>query len=187
MRFLRTRFFAAAVILFISCSAIAQSERAVWTKEKANEWYKQWGWLRGCDFIPSTAINQLEMWQAATFDSATIDRELGYAESIGMNCMRVFLHHFAWQADKDGFKNRMNTYLGIADKHHITTMFVFFDDCWNESYKEGPQPAPKPGIHNSGWIRDPGKLLYDDPSLVSLLEQYVKDILTTFKHNKRIL
>ena len=66
-------------------------------------------------------------------------------------------------------------------------MFVFFDDCWNESYKAGPQPAPKPGIHNSGWIRDPGKLYYDDPTLVSLLEQYVKDILTTFKHDKRIL
>jgi hypothetical protein len=187
MRFFKIKFFALAAIFFISYSTIAQTERAVWTKEKANEWYKQWDWLRGCDFIPSTAINQLEMWQAATFDSATIDRELGYAESIGMNCMRVFLHHVAWQADTGDFKKRMNIYLTVANKHHIVTMFVFFDDCWNESYKEGPQPAPKPGIHNSGWIRDPGKLLYDDSSLISLLEQYVKDILTRFRHDKRIL
>src|SRR5207249_6927420 len=106
--FFKTKIFAAAVMLFVCFNTVAQSERAVWTKEKANEWYKQWGWLRGCDFIPSTAINQLEMWQAETFDTATIDRELGWAESTGMNCMRVFLHHVAWQADANGFKQRVN-------------------------------------------------------------------------------
>ncbi len=164
----------------------AQPERQVWPKEKAAEWYKQCGWLRGCNFIPSTAINQLEMWQAGSFDAATIDRELGYAESIGFNCMRVFLHHVAWEVDPTGFKNRVNQYLAIANKHHIETIFVFFDDCWNESYKVGKQPAPKPGIHNSGWLRDPGKLLYDDPAIISELEKYVKDILTTFRHDKRI-
>src|SRR5687767_6599810 len=82
--------------------------RSVWTKEQANEWYKQWGWLRGSDFIPSTAINQLEMWQAETFDTTTIDRELGWAEAIGLNSMRVYLHHLAWELDPSGFKNRMD-------------------------------------------------------------------------------
>ncbi|HEX4850520.1 MAG TPA: 1,4-beta-xylanase, partial [Puia sp.] len=161
--------------------------RGVWPKEKAQEWYKQWSWLRGCDFIPSTAINQLEMWQAGSFDPVTIDRELGYAESIGLNCMRVFLHHVAWQIDPDGFKNRMHQYLDIAQKHKIATLFVFFDDCWNETYHAGKQPAPKPGIHNSGWIRDPGKLLVDSPGIVIMLETYVKDIMKEFSHDKRIL
>src|SRR6516225_8622668 len=86
-----------AVGSLIYISVQAQAERTVWSKEKAAEWYKQWGWLRVCDFMPSTAINQLEMWQAESFDPATIDRELGYAESIGLNCMRVFLHHAAWE------------------------------------------------------------------------------------------
>ena len=179
-------------LLFIAFSALgiapaAAQQSARWSEEKATEWQRQSPWLVGANYSPAYAINQLEMWQAATFDSATIDRELGYAESIGMNCMRVFLHHVAWQADTGDFKKRMNIYLTVANKHHIVTMFVFFDDCWNESYKEGPQPAPKPGIHNSGWIRDPGKLLYDDSSLISVLEQYVEDILTRFKHDKRIL
>jgi hypothetical protein len=159
----------------------------VWTKEKANTWYTTKGWLRGSDFIPSTAINQLEMWQQSTFDPATIDRELGYAQSIGLNCMRVFLHHLAWQQDPEGFKQRVAQYLDIADKHHITTMFVFFDDCWNESYHAGTQPAPKTGIHNSGWLRDPGKRYYDEPLLIDTLQQYVTDVLTTFRHDKRIL
>ncbi|MEJ7678593.1 MAG: hypothetical protein WKG06_12185 [Segetibacter sp.] len=136
----------------------AQKQRPVWSKQKANEWYSKQGWLRGSNFIPSTAINQLEMWQKETFDTATIDRELGYAEGIGFNAMRVFLHHLAWQIDPAGFKKRVDKYLQIADRHHINTMFVIFDDCWNPTYKAGTQPAPKIGIHNSGWVRDPGKL-----------------------------
>jgi len=177
-------------LLLLTCLALVfqtQAQRPVWSKEKANAWYANKPWLRGCDFIPSTAINQLEMWQSATFDPTTIDKELGYAQSIGLNCMRVFLHHAAWQQDPNGFKQRVGQYLEIADRHHITTLFVFFDDCWNESYHAGPQPVPKPGIHNSGWLRDPGKRYYDEPKLVDTLEAYVKDILTTFKHDKRIL
>jgi hypothetical protein len=161
--------------------------RDVWTKEQANEWYKQWGWLRGCDFIPSTAINQLEMWQAETFDAATINKELGWAASIGMNCMRVYLHHLAWEIDKEGFKKRMKTYLDISSKQGIHTIFVFMDDCWNPAYTAGKQPDPKPGIHNSGWVRDPGDLIHQDSTLVDRLEAYVKDILTDFKDDKRIV
>lgn len=180
-------------VLFLSATVTAQQnvsedgEAPLWTKAKARQWYADKGWLRGCDFIPSTAINQLEMWQAAGFDTTTIDKELGYAESIGLNCMRVFLHHVAWEEDPAGFKERMNQYLRIANSHHITTLFVFFDDCWNESYQAGPQPAPKPGIHNSGWLRDPGRLWYEDSSLPATLERYVKDVLGTFKTDKRIL
>jgi len=157
-----------------------------WTNEKANEWYKQWGWLRGSDFVPSTAINQLEMWQAESFDAATIDRELGWAESIGMNIMRVYLHHLAWEVDPAGFKTRMEKYLTIANKHKISTLFVFFDDCWNPVYQVGKQPDPKPGVHNSGWVRDPGNL-GDDATHYPLFERYVKDVLTQFAKDKRIV
>jgi hypothetical protein len=101
--------------------------------------------------------------------------------------MRVYLHHLAWQIDPDGFKNRMNKYLTIASKHGISTIFVFFDDCWNPTYHAGKQPDPKPGIHNSGWIRDPGDLIYSDSSLVDTLKNYMKDVLKTFSDDKRIV
>ena len=144
-------------------------------------------WLRGANFTPSTAINQLEFWQEETFDPETIDRELGWAEKTGFNCMRVYLHHVAWEVDKPGFKDRMGQYLAIADKHNIRTIFVFFDDCWNPTYSAGKQPDPKPGVHNSGWVRDPGDLLFTSPELIDVLEAYVKDILETFKDDKRIV
>lgn len=175
-----------ALLFIIAINTHAQNTRPVWSKEQANTWYANYGWMSGADFIPSTAINQLEMWQAETFDAPTIDKELGFAQSIGMSVMRVYLHHLAWQIDSSGFKNRMNTYLTIADKHGIKTVFVFFDDVWNPVYAAGKQPEPKTGTHNSGWIQDPGKILYDSPAVKTLLEAYVKDVLTTFKNDKRI-
>jgi endo-1,4-beta-mannosidase len=127
------------------------------------------------------------MWQAESFDTATINRELGWAESIGMNTMRVYLHHLAWEIDTAGFKNRMDQYLAIADKHGIRTIFVFFDDCWNPTYQAGKQPDPKPGVHNSGWVRDPGDLILEDTTVVPMLESYVKDVLKRFAQDERIV
>src|SRR2546423_2694804 len=124
-----------------------------WSADKANAWYKDQPWLVGCNFIPSSAVNQLEMWQADTFDPATIDRELKWAAGIGMNTVRVFLHDLVYDADPKGFKERLRQYLKIADGHKIRTMFVFFDDVWNPEPKLGKQPAPRPGVHNSGWMR----------------------------------
>ena len=181
------KFLLALLFFCVLAELPAQTVHPAWTKAVAIHWYAGQGWLRGCDFIPSTAINQLEMWQAESFDTVTISRELGYAQGIGLNCMRVFLHHLAWQQDPAGFKNHMNQYLAIADRKNIKTIFVFFDDCWNESYHAGAQPAPKPGVHNSGWLRDPGKLLYEDPTLMKVLETYVKDVLSSFKNDSRIL
>lgn len=184
--------FFAGILFLAACTPKPQtqktagSEPKIWTVEQANAWSAQTGWLRGCNFNPSTAINQLENWQAETFDTLTIDRELGWAAAIGMNCMRNYLHHVAWEVDKEGFKARMDKYLSIADKHGIKTIFCIFDDCWNPTYQAGKQPDPKPGIHNSGWVRDPGDLLYTDSMLIHTLEAYVKDILTTFKDDKRI-
>jgi hypothetical protein len=159
----------------------------VWTAEKANAWYAEHKWITGANYIPANAINQLEMWQAETFDAAQIDKELGWAENIGFNTMRVFLHSIAWQQDPEGFKKRVDEFLTIAAKHKIQPLFVFFDDCWNKEPRAGKQPAVKIGIHNSGWVQDPGQPATFDSTTYPALEKYVKDVLTSFAHDKRIL
>lgn len=174
------------LILFMAVNAQAPVVEKRWTTEKANAWYAKYKWINGCDFIPSSAINQLEMWQADTFDPATIDQQLGWAQGIGFNAMRVFLHSLAWKQDPAGFKKRVDRYLAIADKHHIQTIFVFFDDCWNPGPKNGKQPEPKIGVHNSGWVQDPG-LLLTAPGEDAMLKSYVTDVLKNFAHDKRIL
>lgn len=184
--------FTALVFFLCSGSLFAQANRSAkiqspqWATAKAKQWYSQQGWIVGANYIPNTAINQLEMWQASTFDPETIDKELGWAENIGFNTMRVFLHSLAYQQDPSGFKKRVNQYLSIADKHHIKTMFVFFDDCWNPDPKPGKQPEPKTGTHNSGWAQDPGRIITEAADFEKL-SVYVKDMMTTFGHDKRIL
>jgi hypothetical protein len=79
-----------------------------WTESEANAWYTHQPWLGGSNYIPATAINELEMWQAETFDPQRIDLELGWAQSIGLNTMRVSLHDLLWQQDAAGFQKRID-------------------------------------------------------------------------------
>lgn len=174
-------------LILILCCFYSYNQEKIWTKEKASAWYREQGWLVGANFLPSTAINQLEMWQADTFDTTTINRELGWAADLGMNVMRVYLHDLAWQTDSSGFKKRIDQFLSIASRHHIKILFCIFDDCWNPDPRPGKQPAPRPGIHNSGWVRSPSLTVHNDSAQWHYLESYVKDILRTFKTDNRIL
>lgn len=158
-----------------------------WSSERANAWYEQQGWLVGCNFIPSMAVNQLEMWQAETFDKATINRELSWAADLGFNTVRVFLHDLLWQHDAQGFKTRIDTFLSVAASHYIKPMLVFFDDCWYEPTGHGPQPAPQVGLHNSRWLKSPGRAIVDNPKHWDDLKKYVQDILSTFANDERVL
>lgn len=158
-----------------------------WSEEKVNKWYKKQGWLVGANFAPSSAINQLEMWQAETFDLKTIDKELQWAQDLGFNTMRVFLHHMLWEQDSKGFVKRIKKYLKVAHKHDIKTMFVLLDDVWHPYPKLGRQPAPKPGVHNSGWVQSPGHEVLIDDKKCDALEPYIKGIISAFKNDKRVV
>jgi hypothetical protein len=158
-----------------------------WTAERAKEWYAQQPWLAGCNFIPSTAINQLEMWQAETFDPVTIDRELGYAEKLGFNTARVFLHDLLWKQDAVGFLKRTDEFLAIADKHGVKTMFVLFDSCWHPLPKLGPQPAPIPFTHNSGWVQNPGIEALKNPGAYPHLKEYVLGVVRHYADDPRVI
>jgi hypothetical protein len=161
--------------------------RTIWSAQKATAWYARQPWFVGANFLPSTAINQLEMWQQPTFDTATIDKEFGWAESLGMNIMRVFLHNLVWQNDEPGFYDRMNTLLQIADKHHIKILFTIFDSCWDPFPKAGEQHKPVPYVHNSGWVQSPGENSLKDPTQYPLLEKYVKAVVGHFATDPRII
>ena len=176
-----------AFVFVLNFFTTTAQEKNIWSKDQANKWGAVQPWYVGGNFLPSTAINQLEMWQAESFDPITISKELGWASAIGMNVMRVYLHDIAWQIDPQGFKKRMNDFLAIADKHKIKILFTVFDDCWNADASPGKQPDPKPGIHNSGWVRSPTISVHDNPLKWQYLEAYVKDVLSYFKDDKRIL
>ncbi|HMC55967.1 MAG TPA: hypothetical protein VKH19_12380 [Gemmatimonadaceae bacterium] len=161
--------------------------RAQWTRERARVWADSTGWLVGSNYAPRTAINQLEMWQAATFDPATIDRELGWAEDLGFNTMRVFLHHLLWQQDSVGFLNRLDQFLSIADRHRIRPMFVLFDAVWDPLPHVGVQRAPVPHLHNSGWVQSPGAAILADTTRYDELRGYVQGVVGRFANDRRVV
>jgi Cellulase (glycosyl hydrolase family 5) len=163
----------------------AQSNR--WSEQQANTWYAAQPWLVGSNYVPESAINQLEMWQEATFNPAEIDKELGWAESLGMNTMRVFLHDLLWQQDSVGFRNRIDQFLVIASRHHIRPVFVLFDSVWDPAPHLGPQHAPVPGVHNSGWVQSPGARALADPAQYPRLKDYVQGIVGAYANDGRVL
>jgi Cellulase (glycosyl hydrolase family 5) len=188
MRLAKWRLLAAPCLLLWFCVAPrcpGQSER--WTEQAANDWYVRQPWLVGSDYIPANAINELEMWQAATFDPKRIDLELGWAQSLGMNTMRVFLHDLLWKQDPQGFKRRINTFLTICQKHKIRPIFVLFDSVWDPDPKLGKQRAPTPGVHNSGWVQSPGAAALSDPAEYPRLQAYVVGVVGAFAKDSRVL
>jgi hypothetical protein len=186
-------FFLAAVFAWLVAVPIALGAQASedsggrWSAQRANDWYAKQPWLVGANFIPSDAINELEMFQAETFDPALIDKELGMAEGIGMNTMRVFLQDQLWQQDAKGFRKRLDTFLSIAAKHHIRPLLVLFDSCWETTPHLGPQHPPIPGVHNSGWVQSPGKERLMDRNVEPQLEAYVKGVVGAFAKDDRVL
>ncbi|HZQ20669.1 MAG TPA: cellulase family glycosylhydrolase [Terriglobales bacterium] len=175
------------LFFLLNLFAHAQNSSDRWSEAKANDWYAHEPWLVGSNFLPASAINELEMWQADTFDPHEIDREFGWAEGLGMNTMRVFLHDLLWQQDSPGFKQRLDQFLTIAAKHHIRPVFVLFDSCWDPYPKLGPQHPPIPGVHNSGWVQSPGAKALADPSQEPRLQAYVEGVVGAFANDSRVL
>lgn len=157
-----------------------------WSSDRAQAWHRRLPWLVGGNFTPSTASNQLEMWQAETFDPQTIDRELGWAAAIGMTSMRVFLHDLCWTSDAAGFLARIDQYLAIASKHGIGTLIVFFDSCWHPVPRLGRQEEPIPRTHNSRWVQSPGTEILSTPGGFAALKGYVQGVMTRFRDDPRI-
>ncbi|HEX8148154.1 MAG TPA: cellulase family glycosylhydrolase [Pyrinomonadaceae bacterium] len=173
------------IALLCQVAAAAQAQR--WSEQRAREWYQRQPWLVGSNYAPAYAINQLEMWQADSFDPKRIDAELGWAESIGMNTMRVFLHDLLWQQDPEGFRRRLDEFLRIAQRHRIRPMLVLFDSVWDPDPQSGRQRAPRPGVHNSGWVQGPGRKALQDASQHARLEAYVKGVVGAFARDERVL
>lgn len=192
MNYLKKLYVIGFIVLLSGCAASPGEERGEaipdrWTEEEAFAWQEKHGWMVGCNFTPSTAINQLEFWQKETFDPETIDRELGWAARIGMNLVRVYLHDLMWDADSTAFLDRVEQFLDLCESHQIKVMFVLFDDCWYSNPERGKQPEPAPGIHNSGWLQSPSYNAVMDRDEWPRLERYTKGVMSHFADDERVI
>ncbi|MGE4489653.1 MAG: hypothetical protein AB7E95_08930, partial [Kiritimatiellales bacterium] len=165
-----------------------------WSVQKATDWYERQPWLVGCNYLPAGAINQLEMWQPDTFDPAAMDRELQWAEALGFNSLRVYLHDLVWSQDPQGLYRRMDVFLNLCKRHGTRPLFVFFDDCHHPFPQSGPQPLPVPGYHNSGWVNSPSRDVAEryaagtlEEKEIRQLKGFVQGTLQHFGNDPRVL
>lgn len=158
-----------------------------WSAERANAWYQAQGWLVGMNYIPASAVNQLEMFQQGTYDPRRIDDELRVARIVGFNTIRVFLHDLLWVQDQAGFQRRLAQFVAIAASRGIKPLFVFFDSCWDPHPRLGAQHAPTPGVHSSGWVQSPGADRLGDPSYVPVMRDYLIGVMSQFRNDNRVL
>lgn len=179
-----------ALLLMTACTADPAQEAAPrerWTPEQAWDWYDGLPVPVGVNYVPATASNQLEMWQAETWDPDTIDAELALAEDLHINALRVFLHDLAWQQDPEGLLDRMDAFLALADAHGQRTLFVLFDGVWDPEPHAGVQEEPIPGVHNSRWVQSPGREILDDEARQDALLPYLEAVILRFREDPRVL
>ena len=160
-----------------------------WSRERVAAWYDALPWLVGFNYLPRTAVNWTEMWQAGSFDPTTIEQELVWAEAIGLNAIRTNLPHVVWLHDPGGLLARLDAFLGAASARGMRTMLCLFDDCafsGREPYP-GPQDPPVPGIHNSGGAASPGREVVRDRDAWPGLRRYVEDVVSRFSDDARVL
>lgn len=160
-----------------------------WSVERAKAWWNAQPWICGFNFLPSTAVNFLEMWHRDTFDSETIERELGWASDIGFNAFRINLHYLVWKNDRDGLFERLDRTVSAAAARGIRTVPCLFDDCGFGGFEPayGPQPDPVPGVHNSRAVASPGRAMLAARMEWDQLENYVRDMTRVLGDDDRIL
>jgi len=186
MSFARNFLVVLGIVSGVSSASAAEPARGPWPVERAKAWGDRHPWLVGCNFAPSSAINQLEMWQAETFDLPTIDRELGWAQALGFNSVRVFLHNLPYERDSGAFLERITAFLDVAEAHKIGVVFVLFDSVWDPFPRAGKQPAPIPGLHNSGWVQAPGAVILKNLDRHVELKDYVQGVIGRFRDDRRV-
>jgi hypothetical protein len=165
-----------------------EKTRGRWPLQRARKWAEETGWLCGFNFLPSTAVNFIDMWHRQTFDRETINRELGWASEIGFNSLRTNLQFVLWQEDADDYLERVEQFLQIASRHGLRTIFCLFDDCGFSGGRpdSGRQADPVPGVHNSRAMASPGREAVMDRWLRPSLEAYVKSVIGRFARDHRI-
>ncbi len=141
--------------------------------------------IRGANYVPSDAVSDTQQW--AEFDAGIVDRELGFAEGLGLNSVRVFLQYLVYEDDPTGMLARFETFLDLAEKHRLSVMPVLFDDCFGPEPGLGRQTGEvQPGAHNPWWQSSPGRSRMGQ-GYRPKLRRYVDDFLSAFGRDQRVV
>ncbi len=170
-----------------------------WTKERIWEWYDARPWIRGCNYMPSDAISNIDMWQGLHFEERfeTAKAELRLAADTGFNAIRIFLSYIVWKEEHDSFMERFERFLTLMDSFGIQAVVCLGDDCQvprdnpysrehcgEQKFEWGYHGGRKNSQHSTR-NDEPGYWLIDDEP--ELVYSWVQEIIGRYKDDNRIL
>jgi hypothetical protein len=187
----------------MAAAMLFAGDNVPWTKEKAWRWYNDQPWIRGCNYMPASAANRMDMWQeyGSRERFEEMDRELKIASDIGFNTVRVLLEENgfgAWYYEHDHFMKNFEKFLQLCDKYGIRAIVVLGNDCSRpKALWSIPKPGPRPcdwGYHGARKQSQhgsfPGMMGYtslDDPELRPKFFRMCEEIMTKYRDDDRIL
>ena len=173
---------------------------ARWSKEKAWEWYNSRPWIRGCNYMGSDCANRIDQWQEYGFEEKlkTADREFALMEKIGYNSIRIIIEYEVWDRQHDGFMDRLDRYIETAWRHGITSMIVLSNECSVRTPTFQPAVFGEQfwewGFHGGKewktWYAhgtDTRYNLLDDPEVVPHYYDMVREIMTKYARDERVI
>ncbi len=174
---------------------------SVWSKEKAWQWYNEQGWIRGSNFMCSESANRIDEWQSLGFEERfeTTKKELKLLKELGFNAIRIILEYIVWEKEHDSFMQNLERYIETANEFGIKCLIVFGNDCMPPNKEEalsrlklGEQTFDI-GYHGGrkvsqhGTFNSVGYSLLDIPEYAEKHYQWVKEIITKYKNDTRVL
>ena len=148
----------------------------------------------------SDCANRIDQWQEYEFEKklATAEKEFALMETIGYNSIRVIIEFEVWDQQHDGFMKRLDQYLDAAARHGITAMIVLSNECSVRTPEYIPPTFGEQfwelGYHGGKnfktWYQhgsDSRYSLLDDPEIAPRYYEMVKELITTYKNDKRVL
>ena len=160
-----------------------------WSAQRVREWHEKQRWCVGCNFLPSYAVNFMDFWHEARFNTELISRELKLAQDTGLNAVRVNLNYLVWKHEGQAHLHRIDEFLNIATKYGLQVILVPFDDCQFSGAppRYSKQLGPITGTHNSRAVGSPGREIVLDWQREKSLEAFLKTIIDRYKTDERIL
>ncbi|MBL7041288.1 MAG: hypothetical protein ISR77_21810, partial [Pirellulaceae bacterium] len=136
--------------------------------------FGDFSWMHGANYTPSYAATDVETW--LNYDPAVVDRELGYAERIGLNCVRVFLQSLVYEHAPEKFLGNFADFVDRADSHGLKVMPILFDSCFGVS----------PSLESQHmWVANPGPDRMSEADFEAL-DAYVRAVVTPYVGDERI-
>lgn len=135
--------------------------------------------LRGAVYYPSYSYNGPQFFKF--YDSAIVERDMKYAQSLGINAFRIWVSYEYWLENGEHFKKAYDDFLSLADKYGIKILVSLFEGCsetndyniraYNKSYSV-TSPAPE---------------IYDNPARWGEPKKFIDWFMENYKDDKRHL